>query len=641
MAKRLKTIEYALSSSIGGPIGASMNLGTGSLYIPETNSRIFRSVTMVVGVQDGLGTAASLTSASLSMGLGSAADSVITNTTTATNSGENQAFLFIGDFTGYFAANFATGSVVTMRAGAKMGLITLNTYGKLIVTYEFDDAGQSTFIKTVRIPIEGNTGSITATYGAVGQRTNNIPALDTFLPESSKVYRSIFIETLNNEDRTGTTAMNLYYRHDGATDITQTFHTGTLASARNFFRIDDVTPFINTSAARTLECKTSATPTSFFSCISPVLTVTYEYTGSSTSVMNSIIVPLGDNCTQRIEDGAANKTRQFGEFWIPEDNPMLVQSAVMFSANSLANSVFNCAVGSQPVRSYTFANPVRCGGLEWSIGAHYSGGLSIAKGYNTCSVDVYTTTAADESGLSSILYLNYTSSMMSGGPEVHNKTILYNNIAFQPNNTRKTVTATASITPNIPESNYFISAGPWYTGFYMWPGATQADTFVYVSAECQPGEGLGAGGGVGWEDILSFMNFSDGELGFNVVWSNCRHAWRLYPNDPNTDRMDIETTRDWRHYLGPTGYPQGMLGFTYHSQLFAISGTVSNYTGGGSGITVTAHDAITGERVNSTTTAAGGTYSMTMFDNGRQYYVEAYQDSTHVGRSANDYPTRL
>jgi len=639
MAKRLKTIEYALSSSMGGPIGAAQNLGTGSIYIPETNSRIFRSVTMVVGVQDGLGTAASLTSASLSIGLAGAADSVLTNTTTITNSGENQAFIFLGDFTGYFAANFATGSVVTARAGCKMGVISLNAYGKLIITYEFDDAGQSTFIKTVRIPIEGNTGSLTSAYTAVGQRTSNIPALDTFLPETSKVYRSIFLETLNNEDRTGATAMNLYYRHDGATDITQNFHTGTLISARNFYRVDNVTPFINTTTARTLESKTSATPTAFFSCLSPILNVTYEYTGSSANIMNSIIVPFGGEDTRRIEDGATNKTRLFGEFWIPEDNPMLVQSAVMFSANSLANSVFNCAVGSQPNRAYTFQNPVRCGGLEWSIRADYSGALSIAKGYNTCSADIYTTTAADESGLSAILYLNYTSSLMSGGPEVHNKTILYNNKTFAANSTRHTVTATSSITPNIPETNYFISAGPWYTGYYMWPGATQADTFVAISAECAAGEGKGSGGG-GWFEISDFTNFSDGEVGFNVVWANCRDVWKLYPNDPDTTKMDIETTRDWRYYLGPTGYPQGMFGFTYHSQLFSISGTVSNYSGAGSGIVVKAHDAITGVVINTATTAAGGGYNMQMFDNGRQYYVEAYQDSTHVGRSSNDYPTR-
>jgi hypothetical protein len=74
---------------------------------------------------------------------------------------------------------------------------------------------------------------------------------------------------------------------------------------------------------------------------------------------------------------------------------------------------------------------------------------------------------------------------------------------------------------------------------------------------------------------------------------------------------------------------------TYHAITFTASGTVSGYTGDGSGITVTLHDATSGEQLLSTTTAATGTFSFTWYDSVNSVYTEARQDSTHVGRSEN------
>lgn len=44
--------------------------------------------------------------------------------------------------------------------------------------------------------------------------------------------------------------------------------------------------------------------------------------------------------------------------------------------------------------------------------------------------------------------------------------------------------------------------------------------------------------------------------------------------------------------------------------MFVVSGTVSGYSGDGSGITVTVHTAATGQQLASLVTATGGTFSL-------------------------------
>jgi hypothetical protein len=73
---------------------------------------------------------------------------------------------------------------------------------------------------------------------------------------------------------------------------------------------------------------------------------------------------------------------------------------------------------------------------------------------------------------------------------------------------------------------------------------------------------------------------------------------------------------------------------TYHGITFTASGNVINYTGDGSGITVTVHRSDTGEKIATATTAIGGAYTVTeVFDTNITHFSEARQDGTHLGRS--------
>lgn len=78
---------------------------------------------------------------------------------------------------------------------------------------------------------------------------------------------------------------------------------------------------------------------------------------------------------------------------------------------------------------------------------------------------------------------------------------------------------------------------------------------------------------------------------------------------------------------------------TYHTITFTISGTVSGYSGDGSGLTVSIYRADNKEIVGETTTAAGGGYSLTWYDNTIDIFGECREDATHVGRSDNSTAT--
>ena len=83
----------------------------------------------------------------------------------------------------------------------------------------------------------------------------------------------------------------------------------------------------------------------------------------------------------------------------------------------------------------------------------------------------------------------------------------------------------------------------------------------------------------------------------------------------------------------PVSFGARMLA-TYHALTKTIAGTVYGYSGGGAGIAVDIYSQTTYQRVASTTTAAGGSYSVSVYD-GDTYAAVVRQDDAHVGRSAN------
>jgi hypothetical protein len=80
--------------------------------------------------------------------------------------------------------------------------------------------------------------------------------------------------------------------------------------------------------------------------------------------------------------------------------------------------------------------------------------------------------------------------------------------------------------------------------------------------------------------------------------------------------------------------PSRGFSFPFSKRLYIVSGTVLNPpSGDGSGITVNLVNWSTNAVVATTTTAVGGGFSFSTYDNTDQFVCVAVFDSTHVGAS--------
>jgi hypothetical protein len=643
MTVRTKTIEYAFPASEGNIAAGSARAFTQiTVYIPETSSRTFKSCFLMVYVQDNVTTAASPTSWRIQAAVGGAALDTTgdgaTITDTIGNTGEQCAWMFMRDVTALFTADSGSGGWTNASPATSRTMdctvtiatsTTINASCKLVITYEYDDSA-TTRIKTVKIPIESATGARTVSLVEIG--TNQVPTLDTFLPEASKTYRDIFFEFYVNDGSNGTTDWTLGLALDSeARDACGTIENG-LQSARSMYYIWKRTDMA-TNSTHALKADVSSTSGGTFDCLGAVLVVTYEYSESSTSsVINSIQLPAIQLQGYNGGSTSANLARFQQKFFCEEPGTLtLVQSGIQFFLIDSGAVTLNVKAGSQSARAYTLPARAMCGG--WGLlqridsnGAQ-GAGMTLARGENTLTVDVYsgsTTIGSIGTGLSGIVYLNYTSdkSAVSGGTANHAQTRQHFTQATAADAQRREFTAFA---PVINESNYYLM-GVGFELIHFWGGTSQG---LNLRAELQSGEGAADG----WRDLGSFIVLTDAEEGVHIFAFYATPHYLRYPTDPDTSRMNIETSRMYRVENVTTAYLSMFMFYTYHTIPFSISGTVSGYTGDGSGITVEAFRSDTGEKIGSTTTAAGGTFTIVWYDSAITAFCAARQDATHVGRS--------
>jgi hypothetical protein len=114
-----------------------------------------------------------------------------------------------------------------------------------------------------------------------------------------------------------------------------------------------------------------------------------------------------------------------------------------------------------------------------------------------------------------------------------------------------------------------------------------------------------------------------------------RDAFKRYPDDTDTDRIDVEIPRIYRFFT-PFTTQQGLYFLiTYHSISYPITGSVSNYSGDGSGITVNVFRTYDDAKMLTLTTGVNGQFTGSWYDNTENVYCVAREDNNHVGRSGN------
>src|SRR3989304_9634767 len=633
MVLRTKTIEYAFPQNEASLAAAtSFAFGAITLNIPETTSRTFRSVMVQVTFGDDDAAATNLTSWLIGVQLAAVAFSDVTVTDPVSNTGEQMGFLFTRDITSYFVTNFGAGASQTCGIRITLGgKITMNHTAKLIITYESEE--QQTRVKTVKIPLESQVGALTTSLVQVG--TNQVPLLDTFLPESTKTFRNIWFEVSGNASTAGVTTATHNLALDAEGADADNSHDNALASDVWYYR-QWVRNSMTTSATHQFMASVSNTAGFTFNHQSILLCVTYEYDHTnSTTILNSIQLPL----TSKEGMGgtaAGDQTRLRKQFYIEEPATItLVQSGVylVYSLGQASQATVNVAGGSQADRAYTSVNGSVCGqgSLIQRIdsGGAQGAGITLARGLNTFDLDVYNTDTADIAyPCTGLLFLNYTSGKASGGDGAHNHTTIWE-LFHHPDTAGGTVItwSSASLAPIIPETSYWVTD----IGFVMQTMTTPATVEkLTLSAAIAAGEKQGDG----WETLMVIGSIqTDPELGIYDNYINTNNVFDRYPNEKQ-DRLDVETARVYRmQNKGGLIWHNLYMMLTYHSITFTKSGTVSGSSGGTVNIGFWRNVGSKQELVDTTSRSGNGAFSITWYDDTETLFAEAKESSTLLGRS--------
>lgn len=628
MATRLKTVKYAFPALAALTNNTLTTLTQITLYLPETGTKTFRSVVAHVTMNDIItATGGSLTTKTLNLRVGAAAYTSVANANTLTNSGENASFWLSADYTSHFTTNWTGASMtcdfqlqINQSTGTTTGMV--NVCVTLDITYEYDDTS-TTHVKTAMIPLNAPVAAI----ATAATTYDTIPVLDTYLPEASKVYRTIFVVMQGNEHRNAATTDHTMTLRIGTATVTTGNYEGGLASDRFFRYVWDATGvYPSTAATQTWQPTATVARVNHFQAY---LVVTYEFDASATtSVMNSMVLPM-DLASPMGGTTSADYQRGTRELFIQEPGTITTNRVAYYAfwQQIAAISTLNLRIGTGSFIAYTDAASVLAGSNAAMV--RNDAAFTLARGRNALNFDVWRSDTADFGwNLSGFWIINYTSSKATAGVGAHNHTVEWGLMQNETAASNSNFTDTASA-PIIPETDYFVTA----IGNYL---IVQLSGTVALSGMAILVERLAAEGGVEWEPVYIDSSQTDPEVGIFFAYAQSRTFYKRWPGDDySSNRVDLETSRRRRVHLNGSTAVTGWISLnfilTYHSITHAISGTISGSAGGA--VTIGVWRPGTGEKLLQTSRTGNGAYSLTWYDDTESVFAEAYESATLVGRS--------
>jgi hypothetical protein len=139
------------------------------------------------------------------------------------------------------------------------------------------------------------------------------------------------------------------------------------------------------------------------------------------------------------------------------------------------------------------------------------------------------------------------------------------------------------------------------------------------------------------ESPITHLPHDDGELGWHptcIAIPPESGLFSRWSNDPQSARMSLTASRRI-HFNSSSTVCNWSAAYwlTYHAITFSATGTISGSNGGT--VNVYLHDATSGELLASGSRSGNGSYTLTWFDSVNNYFVDAREDATHLGRSDN------
>lgn len=655
MAQAVKTVKFPFTTLLT-TLATNTTLGTATVHtfsaitvqLPES-LKTMRSVVLRVTARDAAPTTARRLDG---VRIGVQIDAVAFNDldwtgTGITATGDHFSCYADRDVTSYFVTNYTgTSHTVGARVAFETDVadVVNNITCQLIITYEYDDSSTN-HVKTVAIPLEGATGFVSTIANADFRGSTGaaqIPALNSFLPESTKTIDFIWFEIQATDSGNSITNFNINYSIDaGITATRATLEQGLNTSVR-FYDLWPTT--FDTSISHDFEAWSSLAST--FERITVTMYVTYRFDASATTtVLNSILLPI--NCHEGTLNNSTAVNQDVFEttFWIEEPTTItMVQSGLhlVFDTGvadtlTVAVSGHDAAGGSQgtTTSAYTVSARVDSGTkmLQHRIDvAHGGTAITLGRGKNTLRFKIFGSTVVNIYNLGGYFILNYTSGKSSTGIGSHNQTTEWQRSTVQNafSTTSGIVIGTAEQrTPNIPQTNYYLNAV-----IHHLEGNASSTSFTTLFAAIESGEGPADG----WARLGSLIRAGDAKYGHNTsFFTNDMDNWKRYPNDQNPKKfMNIETARVFRIYGFYIIHDSLRTVLTHHSLTFEVGGTISGSAGGT--VNIALLDATTFEVLDKTTRSGNGIYTFNWYDSTRDVIVAAWESDTLKGASKQATP---
>lgn len=657
MATRVKTIEFAweslltnfvTDSPIGGGTSTRADFAAVTLYVPESGVT-FKSVVIEVTVRDQFSASTTWPQVlRLGIKLGAVAFSDVDYTSQGlASTGDHNTLKWSRDVTSYFVTNW-TGTSMTSQVGLVVATTNPQNMGnisaKVYITYEYSDAS-STHIKTIRIPIQGEHTTIgtsaveIGTGGANAAAANQIPLLDTFLPETSKTIRQAWIEIVGVDGGAATTDFNAFYQIDSATEVTGQTLEQALTSSAGFKWISIYNTGTHvTSSAHAFKVRSSLA--SRFPMVSAILHVTYEFDPASTTILNSLFIPVQGQDSAGYLQGllTAPGHDSYGfDLWVEEPSTITLKQSglVLFGSIDSSSVTVNVWCGSQAERVYSHPNVVQTGGLTWVHRTDHGSGWTLARGKNRLTWNTYCSVSTRLSIGGGFAIVNYHSGRAIDGPGVHNQSTMWNiadPVLAGPVSSPNEIATSAQRAPPNFGAHYFLNN----VGVHRRQTGSAPPSPVYRMQVLS-----GEFDAVGWVTAGRVMA---GHTEVGCVESTFGFTSWFDESDQAAGKLDVETARLVRLEQNPGGgspHDAARLWTTHHEIEFEVTGTVTGFTGDGSGIAIELWDQTDRKRVGTATTAVGGGYTVKCYDDTHTYYTEARTSSTLMGRSDDITPTAV
>lgn len=640
MAIRKKSIKVAVN--FGAPADQADNalttMGTQTIYIPENsvgNPVTFTSAHLIFSFRNAV-TGPNILIVAATATLAGASSSTYSQTGQITATAEDISYV-IGpiDYTTYFNTNYGTvtSKDLTIQTQIDTNNITLRgVYGYMEITYEYDDSA-TTRIQTICIPHESPTSFLSTTANTVATNMDQLTGTGgLFQNYGNVVLRQRWLEVKGNTNTNSTTTdITLSYRFDtGTTNTLPIFEQGGAFDYWTQTQIDASALATNTTHTFQLWSNTASRFQNVI--IHEWITIEYTITGT-TEFINYVELPLEIATPVAGTTSAVQHTFQ-RMLNIQEPNTItFLYGGVEFFYNTNGTAAISMKVGSQSVyRSYgnTGAATGGCFGFQHGFDADATNGsgLTLNRGDNEIIVQAYRTTGTI-TNTTGIIRIVYKSGVGTNDVGAHNN-VKYD-VARQWN--QVTAATDDSVTDSfvIPEINYFITAA----GFNFYGVTNAAVLAINFMARLLTGEGNGDG----WRELYADYALTDAEIQTFLWIVRLRDDFKRYPNDTDDSRMDIETSRSFRIAFSTATRYGYVWTVTYHTISYSVTGNTQNSNGGS--ITVDLFQVYSNDEIRwyDRTTVTGNTsFSFTVYDDTKEYYVVAYENDNFKGSSIRGIP---